>query len=140
MKKSIGKGASSKAKKKQVEAEIERLKDELNDRQQLERNELEKDLEDSSCVGELTERLPELQLEEQAIEASAESLAPQQSERKKKKKKNKLLENYEKKRAEALLEMANSPSLRDVEQKAIEAKVEALGMSIVDIIPDGHCL
>ncbi|TPX33178.1 hypothetical protein SmJEL517_g03816 [Synchytrium microbalum] len=146
LKKSVGKGASSAKKKKEVLEEIAKLEQELESRHESELNAL---LASSSSLSKPDEQPiaePDADLESRMDNLQVSPDAPSASESRSKKpnrqqlRKEKKQAKFEEDRAQALKEAADAPNLREVEDAAISKALQPMGLTIKHIMPDGHCL
>ena len=131
LKKSSGKGAVSKDKKKEIQQEIDKLES------QLKQIELSNETEKANTG---TDEIEDNDSKSIGNPHNSFNQGPEPVRRKKKERKNKLVEQFEKKRKEALLEQENEPNYRELEKQKIDALIKPLSLRIHEIRPDGHCL
>ncbi|TPX49452.1 hypothetical protein SeLEV6574_g01447 [Synchytrium endobioticum] len=145
LKKSVGKGAATAQKKKEVMDEIARLEHDMDARHQAEMRAFQaipKEARGSSHA-DLESRMDGLHVTGPSTTPAAAPLdevpkpkKPNRQQLRKERKKAQLEED----RQRALEEAANVPNMRAVEDDAISKLLEPFGLAIKHIIPDGHCL
>ncbi|KAJ3092217.1 hypothetical protein HK102_009702 [Quaeritorhiza haematococci] len=144
LKKSVGKGAADKKKKKEVQDTITKLEQELAERHEREKKGAEEREQQqpssSSVVDSVSEGVESISLqvdEEQKVESdNSSSAAPAPTTPGKKKpnrqqlRKERKAAKMEEMRRQAEEEAANTVNMKDVEDKAIHALIKPMGFSI----------
>ncbi|KAJ3055141.1 OTU domain-containing protein 6B [Rhizophlyctis rosea] len=145
LKKSVGKGAGDKKKKKEITEQIALMEAELSKRHEQELAAAEQQTTESLAQEEGPEQ-PEAEDASAALEdlSISSSPAPQQGGKKKpnrqKLRKERKAQQFEEMRRQAEEEAANTENTKEIEDAAIAKLIEPLALSIKQIPPDGHCL
>ncbi|KAJ8330566.1 OTU protein [Batrachochytrium dendrobatidis] len=141
LKKTIAKGASGKAQKKQVQDQIAQLQNEQAERHSQEIAADTAILDgDIQCESEkVNVALIKDAMDGITLDSKDESVAKFKKGRQAKRKERKAAK-WEDMRLEAEAEAANAPNFRAIEQTAMDQVISKMGLTIKQIAPDGHCL
>ncbi|KAJ3285971.1 OTU domain-containing protein 6B [Borealophlyctis nickersoniae] len=140
MKKSVGKGAADKKKKKEMQEQIALMEREMNQRHEkelelAEQQEKPSEVVENSTENEITDAVDDLTL----TDSPASGLGKKKPNKQKLRKERKAAQ-FEEMRKQAEEEAANTVNYKERESEAIAQLLEPMSLKIKQIPPDGHCL